>query len=334
MRKTILTAFFILLLGVSGMVNAREKGEARQGVYEYILTKIPLTFREASQLLQEKIEGSPFQLVASVPMASPENCGFKARVFVLADSAYVKQLTELNPQTAPFAVLDRLNLFEDENGLHISLVNPVNINRTVLLEDEKYLDLSLAHKNKLRQLVENILPGEKTTKQYGQFRKKGYIGRTMGVMAGGPFNEKIKTVKEWSSGNLEAVLKKLQAGLQTPGKNWGLKLVYLYRIPGQSVAVLGVTGSRMESKSFAIVKAGSDKARSKFRCPGIAHAAAYPIEVVVWQEGNGIKIETLDIMYRMKMYFEDAGKWAFAKNMTMPGSIQDEIATRIEEALK
>jgi len=30
-------------------------------------------------------------------------------------------------------------------------------------------------------------------------------------------------------------------------------------------------------------------------------------------------------MYRMKMYFEDAGMWAFMKNMSMPGEIEDEI---------
>jgi hypothetical protein len=34
---------------------------------------------------------------------------------------------------------------------------------------------------------------------------------------------------------------------------------------------------------------------------------------------------TLDEMYRMKVYFEDAGKWAFMKNMRMPGQIEDEI---------
>ena len=38
-------------------------------------------------------------------------------------------------------------------------------------------------------------------------------------------------------------------------------------------------------------------------------------------------------MYRMKMYFEDAGKWAFMKNMGMPGSIHDELAGQIKSAL-
>jgi hypothetical protein len=39
-------------------------------------------------------------------------------------------------------------------------------------------------------------------------------------------------------------------------------------------------------------------------------------------------------MYRMKMYFEDAGKWAFMKNMGMPGSIEEEIALQVRTGLK
>ena len=38
-------------------------------------------------------------------------------------------------------------------------------------------------------------------------------------------------------------------------------------------------------------------------------------------------------MYRMKLYFEDAGKWAFMKNMGMPGSIQDEVAAQVRPAV-
>ncbi len=34
------------------------------------------------------------------------------------------------------------------------------------------------------------------------------------------------------------------------------------------------------------------------------------------------------------MYFEDAGKWAFMKNMTMPGSIGGELEDQIEGVLE
>jgi hypothetical protein len=41
----------------------------------------------------------------------------------------------------------------------------------------------------------------------------------------------------------------------------------------------------------------------------------------------------VDEMYRMKMFFEDAGKMKFARNMGMPGSIEDEIKDLIRSAL-
>ena len=43
-----------------------------------------------------------------------------------------------------------------------------------------------------------------------------------------------------------------------------------------------------------------------------------------------IRVSLVDEMFRMKMYFEDAGKVAFAKNMGMPGSIEDEIRQKVE----
>ena len=59
------------------------------------------------------------------------------------------------------------------------------------------------------------------------------------------------------------------------------------------VVVMGFTGAEMESRSFSIVEQ----------------------------------------MYRRKIFFEDAGKMKFARNMTMPGSIEDEIKSMIRSAL-
>jgi hypothetical protein len=38
-------------------------------------------------------------------------------------------------------------------------------------------------------------------------------------------------------------------------------------------------------------------------------------------------------MFRMKMYFENAGRMAFARNMGMPGSIEDELKDKIRAVL-
>lgn len=51
---------------------------------------------------------------------------------------------------------------------------------------------------------------------------------------------------------------------------------------------------------------------------------------MVARDDDKISVRLVNVMYRMKMYFEDAGKWAFTKNMKMPGSIQVEIEKKIE----
>jgi hypothetical protein len=54
---------------------------------------------------------------------------------------------------------------------------------------------------------------------------------------------------------------------------------------------------------------------------------------VVRKTEEGVKVQMLNVMYRMKMYFEDAGKWAFMKNMGMPGSLHDEVKKQIQAGL-
>ena len=189
----------------------------------------------------------------------------------------------LNPITGPFAIVDRINLFEDEEGLHAAIVNPECINRTVLLDDREN-PLFSSHRSSLRDLVRSAIPGEISEKQFGPIRAKGYIDRTMGIMAGGPFNQKIKT---------------------------------LFVGAGESLAE--------RADHFP-------SSREGFQCPGLAHAGAYPIEIVITSRSSVYYVRVLDVMYRMKMYFEDAGKMAFAKNMGMPGSIEKSIRSVVEHA--
>ncbi|MFQ5631861.1 MAG: hypothetical protein ACE5I1_24070 [bacterium] len=130
------------------------------------------------------------------------------------------------------------------------------------------------------------------------------------------------------------VAAKVRQGLSQTGKKWGMHLVYQVEMPQYETLVLGITGTPMDSKSFSIVGTGTDESREDLQCPGLAHAAAYPMEIVVTKAENEVKIRLVETMFRMKMYFEDAGKWAFMKNVRMPGSIQDELAKQIKTGLK
>ena len=156
----------------------------------------------------------------------------------------------------------------------------------------------------------------------------------MGVMAGGPFDGKIKVVAEAPGGEFAGVVKKLQAGINNGEGKWNFGLAYSLVLQGKNVAILGMGSDAVSAKSFSIVKEGADSSRKKLACPGIAHAAAYPVEVVVAVGDSGVEVKMVEAMYRMKMFFEDAGKWAFMKNMGMPGSISDEMQERIGASLK
>jgi hypothetical protein len=97
--------------------------------------------------------------------------------------------------------------------------------------------------------------------------------------------------------------------------------------------ILGISGTPLDTKSFEIVGAGDDDARSGFACPGLGHAGAYPFEIVVAKEGDDCKVRMVAPMFRMKIFFEDAGKWAFMKHMGMPGSVASEVTDRIKAVL-
>jgi len=120
-------------------------------------------------------------------------------------------------------------------------------------------------------------------------------------------------------------------GFQEKTRTWGLKLVYQVYLPTHKVYVLGVSGSPMDTKSFQIVKGGQNEERKEFACPGLPHAGAYPVEIVVYTDGAGeIRVAMIDAMYRMKIYFEDVGTTAFMKNMKMPGLIEKKITKHIK----
>lgn len=329
LKKLFVLVLLFTLLGSGSSLFAQRDNSPEQGVYLYVIQQVPLSFEETVQNLEQQIKISPFRLVGKLDIKSPEKCPYRSNVLVLYDSAYARQLLEINRFTAPFAMLNRINVFEDEKGVNVAIVNPVSVNRTVLMSDNGNDKISKFQRERLRSLIKTAVPGELSGKHYGEIRDRGYIGRTLGIMAGGSFNDKIEIVKELPGADFMEVVKNVQAGMNGGDGKWGMHLVCSCVSEDEGIAILGTSGPELEAKSFEIVKAGSDHERKNFKCPGLAHAAAYPIEVVIVKDKDKVKVEMLDMMYRMKMYFEDAGKWAFAKNMGMPGSVADDVKNQI-----
>jgi uncharacterized protein YcfJ len=331
MRSLVPAALALPLVLAGGPERAGSAPEF--GVYEYVLEGSPGSFDAASGALESAFSEGGWRRVAKIDVGVPAGCRYKARVFAVVNAEYAQKLMAANRKTAPFAVVDRIDVFEDEGGVHVAVLNAESVNRTVLMDDGAYADLSRAHVEDLRGLVIGAVTGKVIHREFGEKRSRGYIGKTMGVMAGGPFAEKVKDAAVVGSGDWRAVAEKVRQGLTRSGGKWGLHLAYELELPEQETVIFGSTGSPMDSKSFSIVGAGADGARGSFQCPGLAHAAAYPLEVVVTRDGAVVRVRLVDAMYRMKVYFEDAGKWAFIKNMGMPGSIHDELTAQINSGL-
>lgn len=298
--------------------------------------------------LADGAAGSYATMVAAVPalaeragmtvLASHEaatgGCRFHATVFVLTSPAWTARVVAAGLRSS-FAAPVRLAVFEDESGTHLALANPQSLARTMVREDFDGPATEVVAA--LEAAVRAGFPGTPVHVAYGQVREQGLIGKTMGIVAGGPFATKVEEadhVKGTAAIGVAQVTEAVVRASARPTPRWGLVVAYQLPLPGGEGVLIGFTGEAMERKSFEIVAEGGDAGRADYVCAGIDHAPAYPLEVLVVREGGVIRVLLTDVMFRMKMYFEDAGTMKFAANMAMPGSIEDELRGRIEEGLE
>ena len=313
--------------------TASSAGE-EYGVYEYVVKNAEGTVDAIAASIDRSAAEAGWTVKAIVEAGMQKDCLFEAKVLVLYHPEYAAGIMNANRMTGPYAALDRVSVFQDENGTHVSVVNPQSITRTILMDDAGYNESSESHLQALREMILLAVNGTESSDQYGQIRTEGLIGKTMGVVAGGKFDGLIQKKAAEKGGTLEDVAARVEKGMSKESKKWGLKLVYRIDLPAFDTVILGTSGPSIDMKSFQIVGSGGDESRKEFKYPGLSHAAAYPVEIVISKEGDEVKVEMIEAMFRMKMYFEDAGKIAFMKNMKMPGSIDKELKKQIRDGLK
>ncbi len=326
--SALLRATGALLSAACVALPIRASAQAAQRVYVTVADSVPMSVSAAATAVSESLARSGWSVVADHPLGTDTLlCRYGARVVVAQKPAHTATLLARGAPAA-FAVPVRIAVFEDERGVQVAMVNPLSIERTIAAESG--LEASGRELvNDVAALVATATRGHRVNRAYGQSRDRGLIGKTMGVMAGGPFAEQLETITTME-GSTPADVRRAadqvwQRLRQPPRGKWQLRGVYRLDLDGQGMVILGVSGAAMEAKAFAIVGAGTDDSRSDFKCPGISHAAAFPLELVIRRDGGQVRVEMINAMFRMKMYFEDAGRMKFARNMGMPGSIADEL---------
>lgn len=324
----------LLITSTTPPVNALPTADASFGVFVRLGDAATGSLEQIVAGLEGVIEGSDWELLTSYAVGVDESCGFGAYVLALHHAGYARAVLQYG-NLAAFALPLRLAVWEDESGVHVGATNPRSLTRTIVTEsgfEQQAADIV----EELAALVASVPDVAPAATQYGQPREAGLISKTMGIMAGGPFAQKVETVVRLRTEETPGeVAERLAAGFGEMADDWRWKIRPLFTLdlPAHEVAILGVSGEPVEARSFDIVGSGLDETRADFTCPGLAHAAAYPVEIVLARAGEHVNVLIIDEMFRMKIYFEDAGKMKFAMNMRMPGSIEDEIRDKVEATL-
>jgi len=307
------------------------------GVYARLVENAPGTFDGVVASLEAAITDAGWNIVSSYEAAvKADDCSYRAHPVALISDAYAAEVLGNGPRAA-FALPLRMLVYEDENGIHVSAVDPRSLNRTIVAETG-FEAQSAEALNALRGIVAGPFADHLVAQPYGQMRDVGLISKTMGMIAGGPFDskiEKIVSIKVKDGADLSSIAAELYAGLEAVAgdRKWQTRPIYLLDFADQNAVLIGITGGPIESRAFSIVGSGSDDSRDDFACAGIDHAGSMPFSVLLTRDGDNVTVLMVDSMFRMKMYFEDAGKMKFAANMRMPGSIENEVRDKIEESL-
>jgi len=315
-RSSLAAALAACVLSVSAPAAPVEK---TQGVYVTLLSGLKAGLAETAAKAEIGLKAAGFTVLTIFDNGAPEGCRTKARTIVFASEPWTTNVLAGGADKA-FALPLRLALYEDESGVNVALVNPVSLSRTLFASSDR----DPAAAKVVDDVAAALQPiGPVAAKQAGQLRDSGAIGG----MGGGAFPDKIVPFLAPARPPAE-VAEALKAGIADAG---GWHAVYAYKASDE-VFVVGVTNAKMEGRAFGI--AGEKRATRTNTCPGLDHAASFPIEVVVTKKGAGSSVALLKEMWRMKLYFQDAGNWAFMKNMQMPGDIQSEIEAAVRKAVR
>jgi len=305
-----------LLLTISSHAYAAAR---TQGVYVNTIEGMKADMAQTATKVESALKGAGFTVLASFENGAPEGCKYRAMTIVFTNEAYAARVISGGPDKG-FALPLRVSLYEDARGLNVAVMNPVSVNRTIF-QNGSMDEPAQKVVDEVAAALKSV--GPVSAKQIGQLRDDGSITG----MGGGPFPEKVVPVAA-SNKSLAEMADALVKGI-TDKNGW--HAIYTYK-PSEGVVIVGVTNRKTEGRAFGI--AGESRATSANKFPGLDHASAFPVEIVIYKKGAHNTASILKEMWRMKLYFQDAGNWAFMKNMGMPGDIQSQIEAAIKKFIK
>ncbi len=337
---------------------------SEHGIYLLAVSNIKGDINKIGEELKAKLKSADYNILSYSDVATPdivrqkkdEQCGLKAKLLVLSHNDFTRLVTSKGNKYLVSSFL-RVSLYETPEGIQINIADPETINRIVFNdlyetgkknEYNQIVSKTKEFKTSFLKVVHSISGGTKVEKAQEPIRDDKDLAESakdMFMMVGPMtfFNDEdqfplIYSIKN-SSGKkgIDKLIEEMKINLKSfkPTKDdveyryvanpevlkW--KIISQVYSPDSNACLIGLTRTQTEGLSFHI--AGKSRESSENKCPGIDHATAYPIEVLIIQKENQLLVYTARQMFRMDMYFWDAGKMAFMNHMSMPSVLDESL---------
>lgn len=354
--KSINIIIFLLLLTIS--LSASD-----HGIYLKTHEKISDDISLVQESIITKLAENGFNVLYYSNLTTPdyvreekeEHCGFKAKIIVFASDEFTNIITSKGNKYLIAGFL-RIGIYEDQNGVNVNIVDPETIVRIVfndLYENDmqsqykEIVDKSKLFKTDLVKILHTVNLGTQVNIPMEPIRDDEDLAESskdMFMMVGQMtfFNDEDQFPMIYSissdDNSVESLSSEFIENLKiyvpteddieyrwSPNPKLDLKWNIVSKLSstdGKAI-LIGITRPRTEGVSFNI--AGMSREDDVNKCPGIDHAAAYPIEVLFIEEEGNVNVYTQREMFRMDMYFWDAGMSAFMDHMSMPGILDESI---------
>jgi len=312
------------------------------GIFERIL-EASGSFEDTTAAVEKALGESKLTLHAKHDLKTPDGVQ-KARIYVLTSPAYLEAAKTAPANTVSAQVL-RLAVYQYGEGrkTQINMANPVAHAMVFYAEQKDYPQLLTAAKAAAQELrdVAAKVPGKAVAVQLEPARSEKTLNKFNGD---GPakmmakwrnWEESQNLVLEGKADAFAATVDRVEKALSASKDKGaddasGWKLIT--KVPlGSNAVYFGISNDYTENKCVRINSDFRSDGKTKDApYPGVDHAAALPLEVLVINDGKNTRVVQYGEMWRMQLYFWDSGYMAFAKNTLVPATIFDSI----EEALK
>ena len=331
LRSIPATVVALAIVALPALAAAADKA----GIFQKVLES-PRGFAETTAALEQALADSPLELIGKSDIAVPDNAQ-KARVYVVVSPTQsAAALASMAPDEVS-ALIQRIGVYEAYGRVHINIANPEAV-ANVYFADEKQRDALIsaatAAKQELIQVIRAV-PGipkdEQQEPARGLKNYRGYNGDGPAKMMAKfrDFRESLITVKEVDGAIPAAQLieqikaSAAKSAAADPEKGWQ---VVAEKVFSNDLAWVGIQNRYTSLKCINInsdFRFGDKKDNTKY--PGVDHAPAMPMELVLYKKGGKWQIAQYGEMWRMQLYFWDSGYAAFAKNTLIPSIIYGDI---------